>query len=323
MPTGLALGVHDDRSGATAGRSLPAGAASGDGLDWDRDGRDWPNRAASRFVRAASMDWHLQEMGDGPALLLLHGTGASTHSWRGLAPLLATRFHLIAPDLPGHGFTRATSREFLSLRGMGWALRSLLREMPAPAVVLGHSAGAAIAVRMTLDGHIAPRLIVGVNAALLPLRGFPGQIFSPLARVLARMPVVPRLLARRFDREAILSMLERTGSRIDEEGVSLYARLAGSPAHVAAAFGMMAEWDLPSLAADLPGLRTRLVLIVGSKDGSISPADADRVRAIVPGTEIVRLEGLGHLAHEERPDLVADLVFAAAEDVGVLRRRGA
>lgn len=318
MPLGLGLGVEDPGGSARSTRHPGAD----DALDWDRDGRDWPNRAASRFVRAASMDWHLQEMGGGPVLLLLHGTGASTHSWRGLAPLLAKRFHIVAPDLPGHGFTRATSREFLSLRGMGWALRSLLREVPAPDVVLGHSAGAAIAVGMTLDGHIAPRLIVGVNAALLPLRGFPGHIFAPLARVLARLPVVPRLLARRFDREAILSMLARTGSTIDAEGVALYTRLAQSPSHVAAAFGMMAEWDLAGLAADLPGLRTRLLLVTGSNDGSISPGDADRVRAIVPEAEVIRLAGLGHLAHEERPDLVADIVFDAAEDVGVLRRRG-
>ena len=61
--------------------------------DWDRDGRDWPHRAASRFVDAAGLRWHLQEFGapQAPGLLLLHGTGAATHSWRGLAPLLAER----------------------------------------------------------------------------------------------------------------------------------------------------------------------------------------------------------------------------------------
>ena len=76
------------------------------GPRWEREGRDWPNRTYSRFVQAARLRWHVQLMGDGPALLLLHGTGAATHSWRALAPLLAERFTVVAPDLPGHGFTQ-------------------------------------------------------------------------------------------------------------------------------------------------------------------------------------------------------------------------
>ena len=59
--------------------------------DWAVEGRDWPHREASRFVEAAGLRWHIQEFGraEAPTLLLLHGTGAATHSWRGLAPLLA------------------------------------------------------------------------------------------------------------------------------------------------------------------------------------------------------------------------------------------
>ena len=60
-------------------------------LSWDQDGHDWPNRDASRFVEAAGLTWHVQIAGQGPVLLLLHGTGASTHSWRDLLPGLAER----------------------------------------------------------------------------------------------------------------------------------------------------------------------------------------------------------------------------------------
>ena len=55
------------------------------------EGRDWPNRAAQPLRLAGGLDWHVQEMGEGPGLLLLHGTGAATHSFRDLAPLLAKR----------------------------------------------------------------------------------------------------------------------------------------------------------------------------------------------------------------------------------------
>ncbi len=63
--------------------------AADDRLIWGTDGRDWPHRDRSRFVEAGGLRWHIQRMGDGPALLLVHGTAAATHSWRDLAPLLA------------------------------------------------------------------------------------------------------------------------------------------------------------------------------------------------------------------------------------------
>lgn len=87
-------------------------------LDWLRDGADWPHRDASRFVVAGGVRWHVQIAGDGPPLLLLHGSGASTHSWRDLLPLLARTHTVIAPDLPGHAFTSTPPAHTLSLPGM-------------------------------------------------------------------------------------------------------------------------------------------------------------------------------------------------------------
>ncbi len=126
-------------------------------LSWASEGRDWPNRAASRFVEAGGLSWHVQEMGQGPTLLLLHGTGASTHSWRDLLPLLARDFHVVAPDLPGHGFTEAPERDRLSLPAMARSLAALLGKLGVePEGVVGHSAGAAIAMQMVLTGAVAP-----------------------------------------------------------------------------------------------------------------------------------------------------------------------
>ena len=96
-------------------------------LMWEHDGRDWPNRSASRFIWASGLEWHAQVAGDGPTLLLLHGTGASSHSWRDLFPALAQRFYVVAPDLPGHGFTRASSSNKYGLEGMAKGVADLLR----------------------------------------------------------------------------------------------------------------------------------------------------------------------------------------------------
>ena len=283
-------------------------------MRWDLEGRDWPNRGASRFVTSGGLRWHVQVMGKGRDLLLVHGTGASTHSWRDLMPLLAQTHRVIAPDLPGHGFTQALPTHRLTLPGMTKALTELLAALPAvPVLAVGHSAGAAILARACLDARLTPALLVSLNGALLPLRGAPAQLFSPIAKFLATLPVVPWLFARRAaDRAVVDKLLTGTGSTIDAVGVEFYSRLVRDPGHVAGALGMMAGWDLRPLAADLPRLTLPLRLIVGTADRTVPPADSARVRDMVPGAELVSLPKLGHLAHEEKPETVAHSILARA-----------
>ncbi|WP_158746539.1 alpha/beta fold hydrolase BchO [Acidisphaera sp. L21] len=282
--------------------------------------KDWPNRGSSQFVRATGLVWHVQTMGSGPVLLLIHGTGAATHSWRDLAPILAQHFTVVAPDLPGHGFTESPAMRRLSLPGMALALQALLRMLNLqPQVAVGHSAGAAILARMALDGQIRPQCLVGLNAAVMPLGGIPGQLFSPLAKLLVGLPLLPELFAWRARDTAIVEkLLADTGSTLDARGVALYARLVRQPSHAAAALGMMAHWDLQPLLRALPRLRPPLLLIVGANDRTIPPADAVRIQALVPGATLATLPGLGHLAHEEAPQVVADLILDHARITGAL-----
>jgi magnesium chelatase accessory protein len=261
----------------------------------------------------------VQQLGSGPVLLLVHGTGAATHSWRGLAPLLARRFTVVAPDLPGHGFTEAPSSDRLSLPGMAAALDGLLRALDvSPALAVGHSAGVAVLARMCLDGQIAPERLVSLNGALLPFDGLPGQIFSPVAKLLARSSLFPRFFAWRAAEPTVLArLLRETGSALEPEGVELYGRLARSPGHVAAALGMMANWDLHPLVRDLPRLRPPVILVVGGNDRTVRPHEARRIRALLPNATVVRLPGLGHLAHEERPEQIEAIIVEAAQAAGV------
>ncbi|EGV28101.1 magnesium chelatase accessory protein [Thiorhodococcus drewsii AZ1] len=291
-----------------------------DRLDWEKDGRDWPNRECSRFVSAGGLRWHVQQMGQGPVLLMLHGTGASTHSWRDFAPELAEHFTLIAPDMPGHGFTDSPAYDRMSLPGMAGFVGALMRELGVtPDLVLGHSAGAAILIQARLDGWIAPRAIISLNGALLPWRGVPGRIFSPAAKLFARNALASHYFAwRAKDRRMIQRLVDSTGSKLDPLGVDFYQSLIRSPAHVRASLSMMANWDLGLMEEGLPRLETPLFLVVGEEDSTVSPREARRVRrSFQPAAEIVALPGLGHLAHEERPREVADTVRRIAAQFGL------
>jgi magnesium chelatase accessory protein len=288
-----------------------------EGLSWEQDGADWPNRSASRFVEAAGLSWHVQQMGEGPVVLLVHGTASATHSWRDLAPLLARHFSVIALDLPGHGFTRPLEARRLSLPGMASAVADLLDSLGvAPDLAVGHSAGAAVLARMNIDSRLDTRGIVGLNAALLPFRGIAGQLFAPLAKLLTLNPLTPRLFAWGASTPvAVERVIRNTGSAIDDKGLGFYARLLRNPEHVASALGMMANWDLDQLERDLPKLTAPLFLVACSEDTAVPPAKAFEVRDAVPGTTVTYLRRLGHLAHEEKPAVVADVILRIARDL--------
>jgi magnesium chelatase accessory protein len=283
------------------------------GLLWERDGRAWPHHQRSHFVSAAGMRWHVQQwpapQPHAPQLLLLHGTGASTHSWAGLAPLLAQHCAVLSCDLPGHGFTDKAPADGASLPGMAAGVAALLAAASfTPTWCVGHSAGAAIAVQMSLRGSLLQG-IVGINAALLPLPGLAGSFFSPAAKLLALNPLVPHLFSWQAQSpRALQRLLDSTGSRIDAAGTALYRQLVTNPGHVAGALAMMARWDLPALARALPQLRAPLHLLVGAQDTTVPPADAQRVRTMAPHATVNVLADLGHLAHEEDPLQVADLI---------------
>ncbi|MBX9797670.1 alpha/beta fold hydrolase BchO [Sphingomonas sp.] len=280
---------------------------------------DWPNRDASRFVEAGALRFHVQVMGSGPALLLLHGTGAATHSWRGLAPLLAEHFTVIAPDLPGHGFTRGRPAGGLTMPAMAGAVGALMRSLAvAPALIVGHSAGAAIASRMAIDGLAAPAGVIGLNPAMMPFPGIAARLFPGLARLLFVNPFAPHFFAglARQPGEVKRFLGRSTGSRIDQAGLDHYARLFGTAAHVAGAITMMADWDLDALARDLPRLAVPLLLLHGAGDAMVPVSAARDAAALVPGARVDVLPGLGHLAHEEDPALVARHILAFAEQTG-------
>ncbi len=271
---------------------------------------DWPNREHSRFVVSSGARWHVQRMGEGPCLMLVHGTAASTHTWRDIMPLLAGRFDVIAVDLPGHGYTERLPSRSMTLDSLSVALAELLVTLDVkPMHLVGHSAGAAIALDLALHRGVDAKTVCGINAALLPFGGVLKNLFSPMARFFATTQMMPRMLARRArNRKAVMRVLEGTGSRLDADGLSFYQRLLQDESHLASVLEMMAAWELQPLMDHLPDLGARLMLIVGSGDKAVSPREAQKIRRILPDVDIRELDGLGHLAHEESPQAVGVLI---------------
>ena len=201
---------------------------------------------------------------------------------------------------------------------MSTALNQLLGTLDfQPDIVVGHSAGAAILARMCLDGLIAPKLLVSLNGAFLPFEGLAGQLFPPMARLLFLNPIAPRLFAWSADKAAVSRLLRGMGSVIEPAGIDQYVRLFGNKTHVEGVLAMLANWDLVPLQRDLGKLKTPLALLAAAQDKAVPPETTRQIQAKLPGARIERLRGLGHLAHEENPALVAALIGRLADEAEI------
>jgi magnesium chelatase accessory protein len=287
---------------------------SGRHPEWATGGKDWPNREASSFVRAGGYEWHVQEMGNGPICVLIHGTGAATHSWRGVVPLLAKHFRVVAMDLPGHGFTKGAAKN-PSLKAMAASVTALLDALDLkPDLIVGHSAGVAIGAQLLLDQKLHAPLI-GFAPALMPFPGLAAKIFPSLAKMLFTNPFAAIIFSRiaRQPGETAKFLARSTGSKIDADGDRYYTRLFSKSGHCDGAVRMMANWQLEPLRDLLGEIATPVLLIHPDGDAAIPKSAVSDAAALIPGCEVQLMPGLGHLAHEEDPTQAANIITAFAK----------
>lgn len=268
---------------------------------------DWPGRSASRIVAAKPHRWHVQVTGDGPDVLLLHGAGASSHSWAGLIPYLAERHRVIALDLPGHGWTRSP-RGRARLGDVAADIATLCaQEGWAPEVVIGHSAGGAVSLELARQDLFQLQHIVVVNGALENFRGAAGVLFPVMAKVLALNPFTGLLISQGGRSvQQVRSILSSAGTTLDDAGLARYAHLIQRRAHVDGTLAMMAQWSLDGLNRALPQIAVPTLFVHGEQDGAVAVSVAQRAAGVMPAAELVTLPGVGHLVQEEVPEKLAE-----------------
>ncbi len=277
---------------------------------------DWPNRDCSRRVQAAGLDWHVQMAGEGPLVVLLHGTGSSTHSWAPMWPLLTRQARVLAMDLPGHGFTRGADYERLDLASIAQQLDVLLEvmEVGPPALVAGHSAGFPLSLRWSLLGRHCAGALVGYAPSLVPPPPAYALFLGPLINPLATSGPIASLLAATIGPSGMVDrLLDSTASILDERQRRHYRTLFSESAHVRGAMNFMAAADLPVLLEDAAGSAAPMRLVVGDLDAWVPPEPLLQViRRYLPQAQVERWNA-GHLMHEIEPERAARVILETLE----------
>ena len=272
---------------------------------------DWPFKAQSSLISTGRHRFWVADTGpkDAPALLLLHGTGASNHSFRRTIPGLSETCRVITPDLPGHGCSAKGFSGRLGLDAMAQDLWTLLDTLGVqPQAIIGHSAGAAVGLRMA-ELRPVPQ-VIGLNAALGEFDGAAAFLFPIIAKGLATLPFASSAITAFFGRPGTVErILTGTGSPLEPEGRAQYLRLVRDPDHITGALGMMADWKLQGLLNRLPETKTKVTLIASEGDRAVPAKVSIDAAKRIPGANLHLLPKLGHLAHEETEDGLSALIL--------------
>lgn len=278
----------------------------------------WPNPDKSRLVTVQGTHWHLVEFPAShpepnnqgalvPVILMLHGTASSAHSWHGLAPMLASHHKVVCVDLPGHHLTHVSDRGALTLEGMTRELEALVKNQGwHVTAIIGHSAGAAVALNLARRLEQSPPAVVSIAGALNPFGGLLAPFFRAAAQALSKTPGLAHFVALRANKiEAVHRLVRQTGSELDEQGYKCVQYLMKKPAHIASVLSMMGGWNLSELQALGPELSHRFLSIEMANDTAVPAGQSAQLVLGNPKAETITLQGLGHLGHEEDPERVA------------------
>lgn len=274
------------------------------------------SRTATRSVRAGGLETFYLEAGpvDGPTVVLVHGLSATNASMLPLIPALSDRYRVLAPDLPGHGGTQATTKPH-GARYLGDWLAAFVRETcDEPVVLIGNSLGGRTSLETALN---EPDLVRGL-VLLCPAVAFRKlRQLVPFVRLLpdglGAVPVrIPRWMAMRGLRslfadpsrmpqawlDAGIDELMRVGSHRSNR-ISIFSALRN--VYLDEPFGQLGFWDR------LPDLKPPALFIWGDLDPLVPAGFSKFVSKALPDAASVVLADCGHIPQFEHPERTAQL----------------
>lgn len=254
---------------------------------------------------------YAEEHGRGNPVLLLHGLGASTFTWRNLIPALSRHNRVITLDMKGFGrsekpFTQAYSPYDHANLVLNFIRKRKLRNL----TIIGHSYGGAIAMFVTLrlnetsPGRVKKLVLMNAPTYRQPSSAMVSFMKTPVVPYAALMLMPPELTTW-------LSLDKVQATKLSYDEVRGYA----APYYDAAARHALITTarriepqHIDKLTSRYPSVRQPTLILSCEGDQTVPITTAVKLAKVLPNARLKILKGCGHVPQDERPEAVVDLV---------------
>jgi pimeloyl-ACP methyl ester carboxylesterase len=254
--------------------------------------------------------WFFLEQGQGPPLLLLHGLGASSFSWRHTIPALSPQYRVLAPDLPAHGRTGPVAGGDYRLEALADGISDFLdRRSVEKAAVAGNSLGGGLALLLAhrYPERVAALILLAPAAALtrIPLMFYPLRLpgLGLLTAVLLGPWILPLGLRLAYHRRELITPEVAAGY------APTFSKLANRLA-LQRLVRDLEPWPPAKVDSLLQGIAQPVSLIWGREDRILPVQQADFLTTRLPAAEFHLLPDAGHAPQEEAPEAVNEIIIA-------------
>lgn len=281
-------------------------------------GQNWRERwRLGRRTETSGGKVAYEVFGEGPPLILVHGTPSRSYLWRNVAPALAEKFRVYVYDLLGFGESERREGQDVSIAAQGRALAELVEAwgLEEPAVA-GHDIGGGIALRAHLVEGVSFDRIALLDAVALTPWGTPA-----LRHVKEYLNAYRTMPLKVFESYVASRLREATNRSIEEEAFESYlSQWRGSEGRTAylRKDAALEERDTEELEALLSSIGAPILVVWGEEDAWLDPSQATTLTEKIPNAELKLVASAGHFVMEDAPEEVAEILasfFAASQEM--------
>jgi pimeloyl-ACP methyl ester carboxylesterase len=250
---------------------------------------------------------YAEERGQGAPIVLLHGLGGSTYSWRHVAPVLVLKNRVIALDLKGFGRSdKAFDTAFSAHDQAQLVVQFLQRRNLRQVTLIGHSFGGQVALLTALQLRVVDptriRQLVLIDTPALP------QPLSPVVRFM-NMPVLPYALVSAIPPELLTALALIPGQRVEREASDGDVEAYAAPFYSARArhaYVQTARQIVPPgfglVVSAYRKLKQRTLLVWCTGDDVVPVATGRRLARLMPNARLDEISGCNHSPPDEAPN---------------------
>jgi pimeloyl-ACP methyl ester carboxylesterase len=279
---------------------------------------DWQAHLHGVEVEGRTINYVDIGEGEGTPVLLIHGLAGQWQNWLENIPRIAQERRVLAPDLPGHGYSDMP-REKISIQGYGRAMNGFLQRLGVDRVaVVGNSMGGFVASELTIEFPEPVERLVLVSAAGISNSNFyraPAMTVGRIAQALTTATAARhRAMARRpITRHLALALVARHPSKLKADFAwEGFMKGAGKESFHDALRANL-EYDFRDR---LSQIAIPTLVVWGQKDSVISVHDAAEFERLIDDARKVVMEDTGHVPMAERPEAFNDLLMDFLEETG-------